>query len=233
MIWIVSGISSGIGKALVELLLSKEEKVIGIGRSNPFGERIDFKYCDLSKADEVHGLQFPFFQEEVVLVNNAGMIGEISRISQKKEKDIAQVFQVNTLSTIHLTQLVYAEIKDKNAFSLINISSGAANNAIPSWAAYCASKAALNMWTACFAKEESELGFSPKVYCVAPGVVDTVMQQKIRETDDRNFSSLPRFKELKLKGELSLASEVAKKLIYLLDLDYSGEVFYDLRKLNR
>lgn len=229
MIWIVSGVSSGIGKALVELLLSKEEKVIGIGRSNPFEGRIDFKHCDLSKAEEVNQLQFQFFQEEVVLVNNAGMIGEISRISQKEENDFAEVFQVNTLATINLTQLVYAAIKDKNRFHLVNISSGAANNAIPSWAAYCASKAALNMWTMCFAKEEAELGFSPKVYCVAPGVVDTKMQSQIRSTSDDNFSSLNRFVELHKNEELSSSELVAERLLSLLKQDYSGELFYDLR----
>lgn len=229
MIWIVSGISSGIGKALVELLLSKEEKVIGVGRSNPFGERIDFKHCDLSKADEVNHLQFPSFQEEVVLVNNAGMIGEISRISQKKENDFAEVFQVNTIATINLTQLVYAAMKDKNRFRLVNISSGAANNAIPSWAAYCASKAALNMWTTCFAKEEAELGFSLKVYCVAPGVVDTKMQGQIRSTKGENFSSLNRFIDLNKNGELTATTVVAEKLLNLLQMDYSGELFYDLR----
>lgn len=230
MIWIVSGISSGIGKALVELLLEGDQRVIGIGRSNPFEESVDFMPCDLSKPNEIENLQFPVFEHGVTLVNNAGMIGEIARISEKLENDFAQVFQVNSIAPITLTQLVYSKVTDKNQFTLVNISSGAANNAIPSWAAYCSSKAALNMWTSCFAKEEAERLFNPRIYCIAPGVVDTNMQGRIRSAKKENFSSLDRFVSLHEDGELSATNEVAEKLLKLLTKDYSGELFYDLRR---
>ena len=231
MIWIVSGISSGIGKALVELLLRRNQQVIGIGRSNPFGSHINFMPCDLSNPEEVKRLKFPEFSKSVVLINNAGMIGEIARISQKVEDDFARVFQVNSLAPITLTQLVYSKMRNKNEFSLLNISSGAAHNAIPSWSAYCASKAALNMWTACFAKEEVEREFYPRIFCVAPGVVDTKMQSQIRSTKGENFSSLNRFIDFNKNGELTATTVVAEKLLNLLEMDYSGELFYDLRKL--
>ena len=231
MIWIVSGISSGIGKALVELLLRRNQQVIGVGRSNPFGSDIDFMLCDLTNLEELRLLDFPEFSNGAVLVNNAGMIGEIARISQKAEDDFARVFQVNSLAPITLTQLVYSKMRNKNEFSLLNISSGAAHNAIPSWSAYCASKAALNMWTACFAKEEAELEFYPRIFCVAPGVVDTKMQSQIRSTKGENFSSLNRFLDLDKNGELTATTVVAEKLLKLLEMDYSGELFYDLREL--
>ena len=231
MIWIVSGISSGIGKALVELLLRRNQQVIGIGRSNPFGSHIDFMPCDLSNPEEVKRVKFPEFSKSVVLTNNAGMIGEIARISQKAEDDFARVIQVNGLAPITLTQLVYSKMRNKNEFSLLNISSGAAHNAIPSWSAYCASKAALNMWTACFAKEEVEREFYPRIFCVAPGVVDTKMQSQIRSTKGENFSSLNRFIDFNKNGELTATTVVAEKLLNLLEMDYSGELFYDLREL--
>lgn len=232
-IYIITGVSSGIGKALAELLVSKNKQVLGIGR-NTCGlssENYDFISCDLSNLDSVKALQLPGFSGAVTLINNAGVLGEIDRISTGQDIDFEGVFHVNTLAPLILTQKVYSMVADKSDFTLVNISSGAAKRAIPSWAAYCSSKAALNMWSECFALEEKELGNTPKVYCVAPGVIDTNMQVHIRAAHSDSFSSHERFVELKESGQLSTPEETAIKLLQLLSLPYDGRVEYDLREL--
>src|SRR5690606_16985856 len=120
---------------------------------------------------------------------------------------------------------------DLDDFSLVNISSGAANRAIPSWAGYCASKAALNMLTETFYLEELEKGNNPIVYAVAPGVIDTDMQVQIRSSLQSDFSSVDNFKALKSNKSLFTPKEAAVKLLYLLEKPFDGEVFQDLRKL--
>lgn len=231
MMYLITGTSRGIGKALAELLLKKGESVIGISRTNTISHpKFTFVACDLSDPRSIEGLTIPIPATQIVLVNNAGILGEIGRISQLTTDTWNSVFQVNLLSVVQLTQKIYNQT-DKNKFTLVNISSGAANRAIPSWGAYCASKAALNMFSMNFFLEERELGYTPKVYAVAPGVIDTAMQEQIRSTEKNKFSGLENFIALKENGQLYSPIETAERLLKLLATEYNGEVMYDLRTI--
>ncbi|OFZ60115.1 MAG: hypothetical protein A3D92_08210, partial [Bacteroidetes bacterium RIFCSPHIGHO2_02_FULL_44_7] len=218
--------------AIVLALLKRGEVVVGIGRSYSINHpNFQFVHCDLSDTAAIRSLEFPEHAEEVTLINNAGILGEIGRISELKESDMETVLAVNTVAPMLLTQKIYASLSNKNKFCLVNISSGAANRAIPSWAAYCASKAALNMWTEGFYREELELGRKLKVYAVAPGVIDTDMQTEIRKVPENQFSAVQNFIELKRNDQLFTPEHAAKLLLQLLDLPFAGEVICDLRAL--
>jgi benzil reductase ((S)-benzoin forming) len=233
MIYIVTGVSRGMGKAIVELYLKKGHQVIGVGRSHSFSnENFSFVKCDLSDVESVKTVfQNHEFNEAVTLINNAGIIGTIQRLSDQKELDLGTVMTVNVTAPMLLLHAVYSKMKNKADFTVANISSGAANRAIPSWASYCASKAALNMITEAFYLEEQEKGVDLKVYAVAPGVIDTGMQEQIRNTSLENFSALENFKQMKNEGVLFSAEEAASRLEKLLNLDYSGEIVQDLRSI--
>lgn len=228
----ITGVSRGLGKAIAELYLSKGEKVTGIGRSADIShENFSFITCDLSDLEAVRKLTLNSFESQVTLINNAGIIGEIKRISDQENSDVDQVLTVNVSAPVILTQKIYQTVQDKNSFTLVNISSGAANRAIPSWASYCASKAALNMHTETFLLEEQEKGNFPKVYAVAPGVIDTGMQSQIRAANPENFSALDNFKSLKEDGNLFSSQEAARRLFLLINDEYIGNVFHDLRNV--
>ncbi len=230
---IITGVSRGFGKALAELYLATGEKVVGIGRSAAIEHRnFSFLRCDLSDLNAIDALAVELHDEPITLINNAGILGDIRRLSDKVVADIDTVMKVNVSAPAHLLQKIYAQTSDKNAFTLVNISSGAANRAIPSWAAYCASKAALNMITETFALEEREKGNTPKIYAVAPGVIDTEMQAHIRRTDATHFSAVANFKRMKTEGELFSPEEAAKRLLLLLKKEYDGTTLYDLRTVS-
>lgn len=231
--YIITGVSRGIGKAIAEYYLNQGEQVLGIGRSHSINhEHFSFLTCDLSDLSQVKSLELPAFGSPVTLINNAGVIGRIQRLSDQEELDIDKVLTVNVSAVAVLTHKVYVSIEDKNTFSLVNISSGAANRAIPSWAAYCTSKAALNMLSEAFFAEEREKGFHPRVLAVAPGVVDTDMQGEIRAVDDKDFSSIERFKSLKTENQLFSPEEVARRLAILLETEPTDQVFRDLRDIS-
>jgi len=228
---IVTGISRGLGHAVVNALLKNEAQVLGIGRSNPFGDQIKFIECDLGNAEAVAKLQFDTFNQDVTLINNAGILGEIGRISAQSEWYLKHVMQVNVFAPMELTRKVYASMNNEHQFTLVNISSGAANRSIPSWASYCASKAALNRLTENFYLEEQELERNVIAYAVAPGVIDTGMQTEIRSVKEEVFSGVKNFIRMKEEGDLYSPEEAAGRLLKLLSQPFAGEVFQDLRNL--
>jgi benzil reductase ((S)-benzoin forming) len=230
---IITGVSRGFGKALAQHYLAMGEKVVGIGRSATIQHpNFSFLYCDLSDLNAIDALSIELFDEQVTLINNAGILGDIRRLSDKVVSDLDTVMNVNVSAPTRLMLKIYGQMSDKNAFTLVNISSGAANRAIPSWAAYCASKAALNMITETFALEELEKGNAPKVYAVAPGVIDTDMQAHIRGTDTAHFSAVANFQRMKNEGELFSPDEAAKRLVLLLAKQYDDTIFHDLRTIS-
>ena len=230
--YIITGISRGLGEAIVHALLAEGHSVLGIGRSHSIDHpKFSFLACDLSDTKAVEQLEIPVSSGAVTLINNAGIIGRIGRLSEQGIPDVENVLTVNTVAPALLMSKVYNQASDKDAFTLVNISSGAANRAIPSWAAYCASKAALNMFSEAFFLEEKERGFSPKVYAVAPGVIDTDMQGQIRNAGKDKFSSVQNFIDMKENDALFSSEEAARRLLILLKMPYTEEVFCDLRAI--
>ena len=210
--YIVTGISRGLGKRLLRFSWI-ERKVTGIGRSNPFASAIDFIKCDLSDAQAVKRIRITMGDSPVTLINNAGIIGEIARMSEQASIDLEEVMQVNVFAPMELTLKVNQQLKASQEFTLVNISSGAAHRSIPSWAAYCASKAALNRLTENFYLEELELGKKVKAYAVAPGVIDTDMQGEIRSVPKSRFSQSDNFIQLKEDNKLFSSEEAARRLL--------------------
>ena len=228
--YVITGISRGLGAAIVEALLDDKQRVIGIGRSNPFDDKIEFIHCDLSHASSVDALKIEELTGDITLINNAGVIGQIGRMSEQTS-DLEAVMQVNVFAPMALTRKLYAQLDSSQLFTLVNISSGAANRSIPSWASYCASKAALNRLTENFYLEEKERSRKVIAYAVAPGVIDTGMQAEIRAANAENFSERDNFVRMKEEGKLYSPEEAASRLIKLLQAPFSGQVFQDLRNL--
>ncbi|MGB0915577.1 MAG: SDR family NAD(P)-dependent oxidoreductase [Crocinitomicaceae bacterium] len=230
--YIVTGVSRGLGKSIVQLLLDQGEAVLGIGRSHQFDHsNFTFLKCDLSDIKAIKNLVFPEFTGEVTLINNAGILGNVKRISDQESIDLSEVLKVNTVAPMELTHKVYNLLTRKDNFRLVNISSGAGNRAIPSWAAYCASKAALNMLTETFFLEEKEKGNHIVAYAVSPGVIDTDMQGQIRNVDPTDFSAIENFIGFKENNELFTSIDAGKRLLKLLKMPFNQEIKVDLRTL--
>lgn len=229
---IVTGVSRGLGEAIVKKYLAEGFHVLGIGRSHSIHHaNFSFKQCDLSDIEQVKMLDFELFTSKVTLINNAGILGQIGRVSEQDSLDIQKVLTVNVSAPALITQKVYAKMLEKNQFTLINISSGAGRKAIPSWSSYCSSKAALNMFTEVFLKEEKEKGRNPLVFAVSPGVIDTGMQETIRSTDATVFSGHDRFVQLKERNELFSPEEAAKRLFYMSQHLVQDSIYVDLRDI--
>lgn len=211
---IVTGASSGIGKAIAEFYLAKGEYVVGISRTQEINHK-NFKFvpCDLSDYEALQQLELTDYLNEddrFLLINNAGTVGAIKRAHKVELKDYYNVAVLNIVALQHLcSQFLRCNQPNK---TIVNISSGAAQRPIPSWAAYCASKAAVDMFSETLQAEIDELKGTTKVYSLAPGVVDTKMQVTIRNSNENDFSSHRKFVDLKASNALRSPNEVAELL---------------------
>src|SRR5690606_4781600 len=111
---------------------------------------------------------------------------------------------------------------------ILNISSGAGRNAMPGWGVYCATKAALDRYTEVLAAEHHP---DTRVVSLAPGVIDTAMQQTIRDSNSTDFPNVEKFRSLNAQGQLSSpADSAARILTYLNRDDFGTTVLDDIRR---
>ena len=214
MIYIITGTSSGIGKSLAQFYLKQGEKVIGISRNNSINhDNFTHIICDLSDQNQLYDLalldhvskeDFP-----IRLINNAGIIGDIKRTHELTLTHYVDMAMINLVAPQYLCSYVLSSFGFDNVDTIVNISSGAAQRPVPSWGSYCATKAAMDIFAETLNEEIKELGKSTKVFNIAPGVVDTRMQEVIRGSGAKNFSSHQNFVDLKENDELRSPEEVA------------------------
>jgi benzil reductase ((S)-benzoin forming) len=128
-------------------------------------------------------------------VNNAGVLDPIGPLADADPVDLERHLATNVLGVMHGTAAFARHVRGRpGTGSVVNISSGAATSAYRGWAAYCASKAAVEMLTEAVGLEEADHGLL--AYAVAPGVVDTAMQATIRATTADAFPDVARFRRL-------------------------------------
>jgi NAD(P)-dependent dehydrogenase (short-subunit alcohol dehydrogenase family) len=110
------------------------------------------------------------------VVNNAGVLRPIAPIADGDPRAWERNLAVNVLGPFLITQAALPHLRQRGG-RVINVSTGAAVRAVRGFGAYCAAKAALNHFTRVLAEEEPEV----TAIAIAPGVVDTTMQQTIRQ----------------------------------------------------
>lgn len=237
-LYIITGSSKGLGKALVDQLIQSDQNlIVGISRS-VMGERDNFRPVELDLSDNnllVSQIDKVFPEgdyQEVFLINNAGWIGEIAPLGNLDPKGIQRIQTINIIApALLMNEFVkrYHHLEGKKV--VVNISSGAAAKAIDGWSGYCSSKAALNQLSL-VAEEESKLRrLGIKYYALSPGIIDTSMQAEIRSASEDNFSNIEKFRSYKSQNQLSSPEEVAEKVIYLLNhTDRFPEVLQDVRE---
>lgn len=231
---IVTGTSQGLGEAIATQLLEENTQLICISRrqnekllekAKQKGISFIFHAIDLQ---DVHHLEthfetiFSSIEEKSVssihLINNAGTLTPIKPIEKSESELLITNVHINLIAPMILTSSFMKYTKNwKVDKRVINISSGAGQKPYFGWGAYCTTKAGLNMFTQCIATEEAEKEYPIKTIAFAPGVVDTNMQQQIRQTEKEDFTNLDRFIALKEEGKLLSPEYVAKAVVHLLE----------------
>lgn len=229
----ITGSSSGIGLALAKAATAAGHKVEGFSRRNKL-EHPAYKHhtLDLSIPENLGQISFEGREgaQAMVLVNNAGTLGDVKPVDRLNPEKIDRAYRLNLTAPSILTRQFLAHTAGFAVPRMVlNISSGAGSYPIRGWSTYCASKAAIDMFTRVLRLDHPEV-FS---WAVGPGVVDTEMQGEIRRTPASDFPEVGRFVDYKEQGELNAPEDVARKLLYLLDHPEDfPEACFSLRDLN-
>ncbi|HEY8130326.1 MAG TPA: SDR family oxidoreductase [Thermoanaerobaculia bacterium] len=183
---IVTGASSGIGRATAEMLVERGAMVSIFARSAGKLKSLARKHegrmlavpGDVSVPKSVEQL---FAETESrfgrcdILINDAGTFVN-KRVERMTERDWDRVFAVNVRGAFLATRRAVKNMIPRRSGAIVNVSSISGvigPEKFPGYSAYCASKAALISFTESLAVELKEHGI--RVNCVSPGSVDTPM----------------------------------------------------------
>lgn len=220
--YFITGTSKGLGKALVDLLLKDENNFIyGFSRTGEHThKRFSHRKIDLGNIDALKKNQFPELKnaQKIVLINNAGIVGDINHVGRLDNQKIIESYNLNLITPAVLANNFVAKYgKCDTEKMIVNISSGAGRTPIDGWSVYCSTKAGMDMFSQVL-KEDLELdNLSVKVLSLAPGIIDTEMQGQIRQSDQSGFSNVNRFVDYKKDGELTDASITARQVVRFLE----------------
>lgn len=218
---IVTGGSRGIGRAVAESLLRRGADVLIAGRSagslaeaaadlaqvaeTAGAGRLETVAADVRRsvdAERLIGAATDRFGGLDFLINNAG-VGRFEAVAEQSVDDWAQVIETNLSGVFYCCRAVIPVLRQRGGGWIINVSSLAGSYPFANGAAYCASKAGLDAFTAALMQEVRFDGI--RVSAVAPGSVGTAFAG----SDDRHAAA---------PWKLT-ASDVAQVVVDLLSHD--------------
>ncbi len=225
---IITGASSGIGKAAAELFANKGSTVVAVGRNEreiiSMSKKVKSKtgsikihladVREMTQLDRLVSETVQMFGGIDVLVNAAGII-KTGTIEDTTIEDWDTVMNINLRSVFALTQRCIPHLEAAKG-NIVNVSSVAGTRAFPGVLAYCVSKAATDQLTRCSSLELAAKGI--RVNAVNPGVVVTNIHKRGGMNDDAYKAFLEHSKSTHPIGRVGTPHEVAE-LIYFLASD--------------
>jgi NAD(P)-dependent dehydrogenase (short-subunit alcohol dehydrogenase family) len=222
---IITGASSGIGRAAALLFADDGARVVAVGRNEKELSLLrdeardrsgSIKVCladilENSQVDRLINETVENYGQIDVLVNAAGIIKNGS-IETTALDDWDKMMNINVRSVFYMMQRCVEHLA-KTKGNIVNVSSVTGQRAFPNVLAYCVSKAAIDQLTRCTALELAPQ--SVRVNAVNPGVVVTNLHKRggMAEADYETF--LENSKKTHPLGRVGTPEEVAELILFL------------------
>lgn len=218
-ICVVTGAAQGIGRGIAEEMLAEGAVVYGcdlhegdmpaMAAANSSFNYICFDVTDQEGAKNAM-MRIRKEQGRIdVLVNNAGVVFN-NKIGMIVRAQTEQMFRVNVIAVIELTQLVSRIMARTGGGAIVNISSVTAVLGSAGQSAYSATKGAVISFTKSSAKELAPLGI--RVNAVAPGIVHTERFEELYEASGDKIDA--RIGRIAL-GRLAEPADIARACAFL------------------
>ena len=246
-LFILTGASRGMGLAMARQLAQPSNTVLCISRSVNETLVVQAKQAganllqwtqDLALGARTSARLEQWLREQpgssfvsATLINNAGVIPCIGPLSEADADDLSHALRVGLEAPMQLSSaFLRATAEWPGQRKVLNISSGLGRRAMASQAGYCAAKAGMDHFTRCLALEEALKTNGAKVCSLAPGVVDTDMQEQLRSADSTAFPDQSSFLNLKTSGSLTSPEDAAKRVLaVLMRTDFGANPVADVR----
>lgn len=216
---IVTGSTRGVGRAIAEAFLQEGARVMFSARHQGSvldvvtrtPNQADFTAADVTDPESVRALMratWNRFHQIDILVSNAG-VSRDHKVDKISPEDWAAVLNTNLSGVLYCTQAVIPYLERQGGGRIINVSSSMGTRVAVGAAAYCASKAAVNMLTRVCAIELAEKGIL--VNCLAPGLINEGLG-KLLTINEKIWNVYKARISLRRPGD---AREVAQSAIFL------------------
>jgi len=233
---IITGASSGIGRAAAVRFAREGHAVVAVGRNadalaavagdiTAAGGAAEVVAADVTAADapaRIVGRAVERFGGIDALVNAAGIIGS-GTIETTSDEAWDVMFDINVRAPFRLVRAAVAHLAERGG-AVVNVSSVTGLRAFPGVLAYCASKAAIDQLTRCAALELAPKGV--RVNAVNPGVVVANLHRRGGMGDEQYAAFLERSKETHPLGRPGQPEEIAELIVFLAT-DRSGWITGD------
>src|SRR5947207_966811 len=190
---VVTGASSGIGRATTALLGEKGAAVVLAARnrealenaaaeSERAGGRALAVVTDVAEWDQVQALAAAAVQQFGRIdtwVNNAA-ISAYGTVEQTEVDEIQRIVQVNLMGQVHGMKAALAQMREQGQGTIINVASALAERAVPLQAAYCATKHGVKGFTEALRLELESDRIPIDVVLVMPSSVNTPLFKHAR-----------------------------------------------------
>jgi NAD(P)-dependent dehydrogenase (short-subunit alcohol dehydrogenase family) len=175
--WLITGTSSGLGRALAEAALDHGDRVVATARSTDaiadlerrFPDRaaaVPLDVTDVDQARQAIDAAVRAFGRIDVLVNNAGY-GVLGALEELSDDALRRQFETNLFGALNVTRAALPQLRRQRSGHVVQLSSLSATVANPGEGAYVGSKAALEGISESLAQEVAHLGI--RVTIVQPG----------------------------------------------------------------
>lgn len=214
---VVTGGSSGVGRACVELLLGQGARVANLdldpspeGVLSPTTERItDVRDTDsvnqavLEIAAELGGID--------VVVNNAA-ISYVGGVEDGEESEWLRLYDTNVLGYVRVIRAALPFLRQSNSATIVNLSSTTATSGFRRRAAYASTKGAIESMTRAMAADL--VVESIVVNAVSPGTVDTPLMAKLASRAADPAAARAAYDARQPTGRMVSSEEVARAVAY-------------------
>lgn len=176
-VWLITGSSTGFGRALAEAALAQGDRVIATARNVSQIQDLEHNYPKTAKAVRLDVTDQTSIQTAVqsgleaferidVLVNNAGY-GLMGAIEEVSDQQIRNQFETNVFGLLNVTRVVIPLLRQQGSGHILNISSVGGRMTVPRLGLYHASKFAVEGLSESLAQELKSFGI--KVVVIEPG----------------------------------------------------------------
>jgi len=169
---LVTGASSGIGRAQALTFLENGYRVYGVDKDENPGFLNELRFVKMDLTGDLTPL-FTSLPEVDILCNTAGILDDYRSLHETNDEDWEQIFALNLTSTMKITRFYLQKMLEKKSGIIINMCSIASFLAGGGGAAYTASKHALAGLTKQIALDYADKNI--QVFGLAPGAVKTNM----------------------------------------------------------